>query len=1332
MISLRRGRRLFVAIQVGVVLGAAGTALGNAGSTTRVSVDSAGAQGNGRSGNADDNIALSSDGRYVVFESIATNLVAGDTNALSDIFVRDRQTGATTRMSVVNSTGAQAIGGASVEPAISPDGRWVAFRSDATNLVTGDTNATTDIFVHDRQGTATIRVSVDTAGAQANGPSSSVSISTDGRYVAFESVATNLVATDTNNASDIFVRDRDTDGNGIFDEAGGVATTRVSLGPLAVAGNDSSRAPSISGDGRFVAFESDATNLVAGDTNSATDIFVRDRQTSTTTRVSVATGGTQSNGNSREPSISAGGRFVAYESDASNLVAGDTNAVTDIFAHDRQTTTTARVSVSSSGTQADFASNDPMISSDARYTTFRSNATNLVAGDTNARTDVFVYDGVTSATARVSVDGMGTQANGNSFDPAVSSSGQFVVFSSIATNLITGDTNGASDVFFRDLIDSIPPVITCSTNLVRECTGASGASVSYTTTATDNCDPSPIVSCAPASGATFAIATTTVNCTATDATGNSSACSFTVTVRDTVAPTITCPTNASSECTGPSGAPVTFTATATDTCDASPSVVCAPASGSTFAIGTTTVNCTATDASSNASSCSFTVSIADTTAPAITCPANLVRQCTSSSGAPVTFTVTATDTCDSTPTVSCVPASGSIFAIGTTTVDCTATDDSTNASGCSFTVTVRDTTPPAITCSANLTRECAGISGAPVTYTVTANDACDPNPLIVCAPSSGSVFSFGTTTVNCSATDGSSNSSSCSFTVTVVDTTAPTISCPNDFTRECTSAAGAPVTFSPTAVDACDPVPGVSCVPPSGSTFAMGTTTVHCTATDASGNSQTCSFIVAVGDSNGPTVQCPVDLTRECTSSNGATVSFTVTATDACDPNPTVGCVPSSGSLFPIGQTSVTCTATDASSNVGACSFTVTVGDTTAPSVQCSGNLTRECTSPSGATVTFSVTASDACDPIPSIVCAPASGSVFAIGTTNVTCTARDAANNAAICSFDVTVSDTTPPTIQCTGDRSAVCEGPSGATVTFDVTATDLCDPSPAVACTPPSGSVFPIGQTTVNCTATDAGNQSASCSFVVTVGSITLLDVRPGTGSESGADLVKIDGCGFTTVGDTTVTIGGASATIVSVTSTQMQVRTPPGSGTADVSVTNSNGTSTLPGSYSYIAPEIAVRLGNVNVALGDRENVLTINSSIGGPTREVTVPVDTLIRAVVVAPTSRTTSRFVIYAWPGVPGAGNVTPQPAQLGSTIFPTPLTRALTPQPFRIWNNIGNESQLGVPTYPSNPAPSTLFNVAHGLRNPLVAGFQGFIRDDGAGSPRGFSVTNAVILRVTR
>jgi Tol biopolymer transport system component len=411
--------------------------LGIGGTTTRVSVSTAGVQANAISWIP----SISADGRYIAFESQATNLVFGDTNAANDVFVRDRVTGQTTRVSI-SSAGIQANGN-SWRPSISADGRYVAYQSEATNLAPGDTNGKEDVFVHDRVTGQITRVSVSSAGAQANGDSGSPSISADGRYVAFHSWATNLVTGDTNSRDDIFVHDRVTG-----------ETARVSISSAGAQANSDSWSPSISADGRYIAFHSGATNLVPGDNNNAWDVFVHDRVTGETVRVSVSSGGTEANGYSDTPSISANGRYIAFKSDATNLVPGDTNGLGDILVHDRVTGETVRVSVSSGGAQATGlygGSSRPSISADGRYVAFASGATNLVPGDTNDLEDIFVHDRVTGITARVSVSSAGAQATGdNSWWPSISADGRYVAFHSGAPNLVTGDTNLVVDVFVCD------------------------------------------------------------------------------------------------------------------------------------------------------------------------------------------------------------------------------------------------------------------------------------------------------------------------------------------------------------------------------------------------------------------------------------------------------------------------------------------------------------------------------------------------------------------------------------------------------------------------------------------------------------------------------------------------------------------------------------------------------------------------------------------------------------------------------------------------------------------------------------------------------------------
>ncbi|MFO0982712.1 MAG: calcium-binding protein [Planctomycetota bacterium] len=406
--------------------------------TTRVSVDSAGNQGNDES-QLWNGHAISADGRYIVFDSYATNLVPGDTNGVPDIFVNDRLTGETTRVSVSSSGSEQdrSLGDA----AISADGRYVAFDSLATNLVPGDTNGLADVFVHDRLTGETTRVSVNSAGTEGNDDSVGPAISADGRYVAFDSYATNLVPGDTNGAEDVFVHDLWT----------GV-TTRVSVDSAGNEANDESGswyAPWLSPEGRYVAFESRATNLVPGDRNHTVDIFLHDRVTGQTTLESVSSSGEEGDWPSEFPSLSADVRYVAFMSRSTNLVPGDTNQAQDVFLHDRLTAQTTRVSVSSSGGQGNYDSWNPSISADGRYVAFHSYATNLVPGDSNMATDVFLHDRQTGETTRVSLDPDGAPGNNSSFQPSISADGRCVAFESAATNLVLGDTNATADVFVR-------------------------------------------------------------------------------------------------------------------------------------------------------------------------------------------------------------------------------------------------------------------------------------------------------------------------------------------------------------------------------------------------------------------------------------------------------------------------------------------------------------------------------------------------------------------------------------------------------------------------------------------------------------------------------------------------------------------------------------------------------------------------------------------------------------------------------------------------------------------------------------------------------------------
>ncbi len=346
--------------------------------------------------------------------------------------------GDTVRLSV--DTANHQANGDSEWPSLSTDGRTVAFESDASNLVEGDANGVPDIFVRGAFGFL-IRVSVGLDG-EGNARSGEPVVSGDGGAIAFSSDASNLVSDDTNGESDVFLRVLRT-----------LSTVRVSISSNGGQANGPSFAPSVSGDGQIIAYSSFASNLVPNDTNGTADIFVYNRADGSTLRVSVGSAGAHGTGDSVSPAISRDGRFVAFQSSASNLSPGDTNGEVDVFVHDRDTARTEQVSLSDDGVQGTASSVGPAISDDGRYIAFESWAPELVPSDTNGRPDVFVRDRTSSTTTRVSVDSKGKQGNGHSQGRvAITGDGRTVLFESTASNLVKYDTNGASDVFTHDRI----------------------------------------------------------------------------------------------------------------------------------------------------------------------------------------------------------------------------------------------------------------------------------------------------------------------------------------------------------------------------------------------------------------------------------------------------------------------------------------------------------------------------------------------------------------------------------------------------------------------------------------------------------------------------------------------------------------------------------------------------------------------------------------------------------------------------------------------------------------------------------------------------------------
>lgn len=328
----------------------------------------------------------------------------------------------------------------SLYPEITADGRYIVFQSAASNLVAGDTNSAPDSFLFDRETKVTRRLTVRSDGAQASQGGLEPVISLDNRYVTFYSFSNDLVAGDTNSSADCFLHHLPTG-----------ATTRISVATNGTQGNGGSRYPVLSSSGRYVAFESVSNNLVANDTNGARDVFLHDRVTSVTSRVSETAAGVQGNADSVDSFISPDGRYVVFESSADNLVPNDTNLSTDVFLKDLQTGALTRISVDSNGLEGNGISENASINDGGTLVAFASYANNLVAQDANGYEDLFLRDLTTGVTERINLSSGGAQGHVGAYEPTLSPDGGFVVFFSAASNHVPGDSNSQLDVFVRDL-----------------------------------------------------------------------------------------------------------------------------------------------------------------------------------------------------------------------------------------------------------------------------------------------------------------------------------------------------------------------------------------------------------------------------------------------------------------------------------------------------------------------------------------------------------------------------------------------------------------------------------------------------------------------------------------------------------------------------------------------------------------------------------------------------------------------------------------------------------------------------------------------------------------
>lgn len=548
------------------------------------------------------NASLSADGRYLAYQSIASNLVPGDTNNAYDIFVFDRDTSRIERVSV-SSSGEQGDKN-SVSPSISADGRYVMFSSDATNLVSGDTNARSDTFVHDRITGTTTRVSVDANGNQGSLPSLEGMISADGRYVGFRTFQS-FDPTDTNGTTDIYVKDtllgtiklvtRSSSGNS---NHGGIST------------------PVMSGDATVFGWISNDPSFVPGDTNNFSDVIIYDTKTGVNKRVSRGINGAQPNNTSFLPALNYDGTKVLFSSEASNIVPGDTNAVGDVFLFDVATATTTRVSLSDTNQQLDRVSRSRLghgLSADGKTAAFHSQSTNAAVGKTSILFDVYVRDLIAGKTQIVSKTHLGEFANGPSLDGLLSADGRYVGYRSLATDLTDDEVGPRSDMYLVDRVSNNAPFAFAGHDQLIEATaiqtpvtldgsGSSdpdGDTLSYTWTGSFGIASgvNPVVA--------FGLGTHDITLSLDDGNGGYADDQVQIIVQDTTPPVLTVPADLRVIATGPQTQVNLGTASADDIFGASLTND-APA---TFPVGETIVTYTATDPNGNQSTAQQRVSV---------------------------------------------------------------------------------------------------------------------------------------------------------------------------------------------------------------------------------------------------------------------------------------------------------------------------------------------------------------------------------------------------------------------------------------------------------------------------------------------------------------------------------------------------------------------------------------------------------------------------------------------------------------------------------------------------------------------------------------------------
>ncbi|MDH5359007.1 MAG: PKD domain-containing protein [Gammaproteobacteria bacterium] len=854
-------------------------------------------------------VSNSADGRYVAFGSDASNLVAGDTNGVRDVFLRDRSLGTIERISTDSNELQSPY--LSRAPSVSADGRYVSFETMGP-LLSGSSAGVFQIYRRDRSNGETHLVSGSSSGVAGNAHSSRSSISADGRYVLFYSRANNLVSGDSNGVHDVFLKDMQT---GTLEV--------ISTNSSGIPGNGDSFEAAMSSDARFVAFTSMATNLIDSSITRQRHVYLRDRQNGTTRLVSKTSSGVLANQPAFSPALSDDGRYIVYYSKASNLAAGVSGSTIQILLYDATSGNNVLLSKNANGTEGNDLSYSPSISADGNLIAFTSFANNLVHGDNNAVSDVILMDRLTNEVRVITQAESGQSGNGSAIGtPVLSRTANSIVFSTYASNLLPGDTNNVADIFVASLSSNSIPVARAGSDQRLQCSGLQ-TPVTLDGRASDDADGDSLKYVWSLSNGQIdgAVVTTSLELgihTATlsvdDLQGGVDSDVVAIEITDNTPPSLLLADEKVLEAESRAGSAYQISPVGTDLCSGV-GLSIRPAMD-IYPLGETIVTASASDSSGNTTEASQIIRVADTTAPVLNVPADIRREADARQMVVAIGTASATDIFD----VVIEHDAPAAYSVGTTSINWQATDSNGNRSDAIQQVIVEDTTAPVFSVVNDVSREASAVRTPIVLAEPTVNDIFQ----LTLRNNAPSDYALGNTLVTWYAEDEHGNSSQAQQTVSIVDTTAPKIVAPADLLIEASGELTSVQLGLPVTAD----IFPVSVENDAAAALALGQHTVTWTAKDSSGNRSQATQLITVQDTTAPSLVVVSEIVVEAQGTLTPVVLPEVKSSDAF----AVTVTNNAPLMFPLGSTVVIWQAVDTNGNETQALQLVRVVDTTAPS----------------------------------------------------------------------------------------------------------------------------------------------------------------------------------------------------------------------------------------------------------------------------------------------------------------------------------------------------------------------------------------------------------------